>query len=372
MLYRIIILLIGILFLVSCKKEKIKDSAYTASVKMNENAVGKEAGEERYTIGWSVNDVSREFYKAMQDGVLEKGKEIGVDIITHDQMGSTAEMISGAINLINQGIDALIIAPVTPEAMIVVSGAAREAGIPIVVLDTGYDRADIDAFIVSDSFGGGVLAGEYALELIEDHNLASKNVAIITVEEKFIYARRRGEGFKNAMLDAGYNIAAQLPGNSNPIDGYYAMKEILNQYSDDLAVVFAENDRMALGAATAINEAGKKGEIMVIGFDGDPSAIQAIKDGLMQGTVAQQSFEMGELGVEVANSILNGEAIAFDDRINKELYVEVYLIDETGEPRQVEAPKETKELPFKEEAHQTKELPLKEETNQTKKTEYLN
>lgn len=336
------------LFLVSCKRDKTEDDTYISSVETSKNIAENEGNKERYTIGWSVNEASREFYKSIQDGVLAKAEELGIDVIPHDERGSTAEMITGAINLIEQGIDALVIAPITPEAMGIVSDAAREAGIPIVVLDTGYNGADIDAFIVSDSFGGGVLAGEYALELIADHNLTSKNVAIITVEEKFIYARRRGEGFRNVMLDAGYDVVAQLPGNSNPIDGYLAMKEILSQYGDDLAVVFAENDRMALGAVQAINEAGKMGEIMVIGFDAEPSAVQAIKDGLMQGTIAQKSFEMGELGVETVNTLLTGGIVAYDDRVNKELYVEVYLIDETGEPRQVEVPREESESSHKE------------------------
>lgn len=321
------------IFLQSCNRNKSFENTHTTSANIEENSNENVKGNDTYTIGWSVNDVSREFYRIMQDGVLNKANELGFEVITHDEKGSTVEMITGSSDLIEQGIDALVIAPVTPEAMTIVSDLVRDAGIPLVVLDTGYDNADIDAFIVSDSLGGGVLAGEYALNLIREHSLTSNNVAIITVEEKFIYARRRGEGFKSVMEDSGYNVVAELPGNSNPIDGYKAMKEILTNYGDDLAVVFAENDLMALGAAQAIDEAGKKGQIMVIGFDGDPAAIEAIKNGLMQGTIAQQSFEIGELGVEVANIILTGGIVPYDDRISKELFVEVYLVDETGEIR---------------------------------------
>lgn len=124
--------------------------------------------EYEFTIGWSVNEAAREFYMSMEEGVFAKARELGINVIAHDEEGDTARMISGALNLIDQGIDALVIAPIEPEAMPIVSDAAREAGIKLVVLDTGYNGADIDAFIVSDSLGGGVLAGEYALELIED------------------------------------------------------------------------------------------------------------------------------------------------------------------------------------------------------------
>ncbi|MGB8451379.1 MAG: substrate-binding domain-containing protein [Anaerocolumna sp.] len=289
--------------------------------------------EKNFTIGWSVYNSAYEFFKAMQDGVLAKAAELGINVITNDQKSSTVEMITGVTSLIDQGIDALVISPFNPDAMPVVVDLAKKAGIPVVVVDIGTGGTDVDAFIITDSFAGGSLAGEYALELIREHSIKSKNVAIIKVEETAAHARRRGEGFKDIMTQSGYNVAAEVTANSDQTQAYEAMKEILANYGDDLAVVFAENDRMALGAAQAIDEAGKKGQIMVIGFDGDPAAIAAIKDGLMQGTIAQQPFEMGALGVEVADRILTGRRIIFDDVESKELYVEIYLIDETGEPR---------------------------------------
>lgn len=312
---------------------KVINDTYITHIKANENDSMNVGSKDDFTIGWSVNEIAREFYHVMDEGVFSKARELGIEVIPHDEKGDTTRMITGALDLIDQGIDALVISPIEPEAMPIVSDAAREAGIQIVVLDTGYDHADIDAFIVSDSLGGGILVGEYALELIDKYNITSKNVAIITVEDKFIYARRRGTGFRNVMEESGYDVVAELSGNSNTLDGYLAMKEIFRQHGDDLAVVFAENDRMALGAAQAILEEGKTGQIMLIGFDGEPSALQAIEEGFLQGTIGQNAFEMGELGVETAYKLLTGSPIAFDDRINKELYIEVYLIDENGEVR---------------------------------------
>lgn len=289
--------------------------------------------EKKYTIGWSVYNSSYEFFHSMQEGVLTRAAELGINVITHDQNSSTVEMITGVTSLIDQGIDALLISPFNPDAMPVVTDLAKDAGIPVVVVDIGTGGADVDAFIITDSFAGGSLAGEYALELIRNHSISSRNAAIIKVEETATHARRRGEGFKDTLVNSGFNVVAEITANSDQVLGYEAMKEILAGYQDDLAVVFAENDRMALGAAQAINEAGKKGQIMVIGFDGDPAAIEAIKEGSMQGTIAQQPFEMGVLGVDVVNTILTGGRVIYDDVESKELFVEIYLIDETGNPR---------------------------------------
>ncbi|QHQ61308.1 substrate-binding domain-containing protein [Anaerocolumna sedimenticola] len=287
----------------------------------------------QFTIGWSVYNSSYEFFHAMQNGVLAKAEELGIKVITHDQKSSTVEMITGVNNLIAQGINALVISPFNPEAMPVIFDSAREAGIPVVVVDIGTGGTDVDAFIISDNFAGGSLAGEYALELIRERSLPSRNAAIIKVEETSIHARRRGEGFKDIMTQNGYQVVAEVTANSETTQAYEAMKGILDSYGNDLAVVFAENDRMALGAAQAVEEAGKMGQIMVIGFDGDPAAITAIKEGRMQGTIAQQPFKMGELGVDVTYRLLTGQRVIYDDLESKELFSEIYLIDDTGQAR---------------------------------------
>lgn len=285
-----------------------------------------------YTIGWSVYNSDYEFFNTMQNGLIDKAKELGMNVITHNQKSSTSEMISGVTNLIAQGIDALVISPINPDAMPIISSMTQDAGIPLVIVDIGTGDSLYDAFIVSDSYGGGVLAAEYALRLISTNNIKSKNAAIIKTEETAAYANKRGDAFKRVMNDRGYNVVAEIRADSREDLGYQAMKEILSSYGDDLAVVFSENDRMALGASRALEEAGKTGKIMLIGFDGDSAAIDAIKKGLMQGTIAQNPYEMGSLGAQTAYELLTGQHIRFDDWVDKMLLVEISLIDSSGNP----------------------------------------
>ncbi|GEM_PF-5182700 len=70
---------------------------------------------------------------------------------------------------------------------------------------------------------------------------------------------------------------------------------------------------------------------MLIGFDAGPSVLEAIERGDIQGTIAQQPFRMGELGVELANSILLGKPVTFDDWQKKLILMEVFLVNENGE-----------------------------------------
>ena len=286
--------------------------------------------ENKFVFGWSVYNSAYEYFKAMQDGVFAMADEQGITILPHNQNGDTIEMINGCSHLVSQGINALIISPVNPSALGTIVEFTKAAEIPIIVIDIGTGGADVNAFIISDNYGGGILAGVYALRLIQEHSLTSRNSAILKVEETAIYARLRGDAYKSVLTENDFHIVAEVTANSDTQQAYYFMQWILASYLDDLAIVFCENDRMALGAAQAIYEAGRKGQILVIGFDGIPSAIMAIQDGFMQGTIAQQPYEMGKLGVEVANTILTGGTIIFDDTEAKELFVAVYLIDETG------------------------------------------
>jgi len=303
------------------------------STQIKENTSNIMTLTKKFTFGWSVYNASLEFWESMQMGVLSAAEKLGINVIKHDEKSNEEEMITGSIDLMNQGIDALLIAPYNPELLPVIVAKAESKLIPVVAIDVGTGGADVAAFIVSDSFGGGIFAGEYAMSLIKKYSIKSNNVAIIKVQKTAKYALLRGKGFKDVMVKYGYTVVAEKTANSEELQGYEVMKEILVSYKDDLAVVFCENGTMTLGAARAIDEVGKKGEIMLIGFDSGPSVLAGIKDGSIQGTIAQQPFKMGEIGVEIANSVLLGIPVTYDDWTQKEILMEVYLIDEKGEAR---------------------------------------
>jgi ribose transport system substrate-binding protein len=123
-------------------------------------------------------------------------------------------------------------------------------------------------------------------------------------------ARDRGQGFMEALGERSVNskgmtLAAQQVANFDRGQALNVMQNILTG-NPDITGVFCQNDEMALGAVQAIKARGMTGKVAVVGVDGTPDAITAIKDGDMYGTVAQQPDVMGELGVASAVEILNG------------------------------------------------------------------
>ena len=268
---------------------------------------------EGLTFGWSVYDLSNPFFIPMDKGVKDKCAELGITLLpTHDNKSDATEMITGVTALIEQGIDALVISPFSPESLSTVKALADEAGIPVIVVDIGTGGTAVDAFIMSDMRGGGELAGKYFIELMgngEYPDVTSKNVGIIKCETSATYAITRGEGFKDAVVPAGYTVVDEQHGNSSKDEAYAIMIDYIAQYGDDMAAVFCENDQMALGAAAAIDENKMTGKILVFGFDGNDDAVAAIKAGSMHGTAAQNPYGMGQLGVELAYKLCNGETL---------------------------------------------------------------
>ena len=266
------------------------------------------------TFGWSVYDLANPFFIPMDAGVKAMAAEAGVDLLpTHDNRGDATEMVTGVTTMIDQGIDALVISPFSPESLGPLVARAGQEGIPVVVVDIGTGGNKVDAFIMSDMRGGGKLAGDYFLQLMgsgEYADITSENVAIIKCETSATYAIMRGEGFKDAVVPAGFNVVDEQHGNSSLDQAYGIMLDYIAQYGNDLAAVFCENDQMALGAAAAIDENGLTGQILVFGFDGNDDAVAAIKEGKMHGTAAQDPFGMGRLGVELALRLVNGETLS--------------------------------------------------------------
>lgn len=274
-------------------------------------------------LGCSLYDMKQEFFQKMEKGTRERALELGYGFQLHDQKSDELVMVSGCKSLLNQGVAALIVSPCKPDALGAVVEESRKRGVPVVIDDIGGGGTDYGAIVISDNFGGGELAGKHLVEKLGPGN--GRPVAIIKCEPSAVYAIRRGEGFKKAVTENGYVVASELSGHSLTEEGYSKMKNVLAAHPD-LAAVFCENDPMAVGAAQAVAEAGKKGQLLVIGFNADDVALASIRAGVMAATVAQSPETMGRLTVDLADKLLRKEPLKFDDAEKREVYSPVKLL----------------------------------------------
>ncbi len=229
---------------------------------------------EKKVIGFSVYDMQYGFFQDMEKGTKEAALAAGYDYILVDEKSSESTMVSATIDLINQGIDALIISPFKPDALGPIVDAAKAKGIPVVVDDIGGGGSAYDAIVISNNEEGGVMAAVQMDKLISAAG-KPKKVASITCEACAVYAARRNVGFETKIKELGYEVVATLSGNSQQEQGYKVMQDILTA-NPDVAGVFSCNDPMAVGAAQAVKDSGKSGatDIYVIGFNADEIALE--------------------------------------------------------------------------------------------------
>ena len=252
-------------------------------------------------IGFSVYDMQYGYFQDMEKGTKEGVEALGYDYKLHDEKSDETQMVSGAQDLINQGIAALIISPNKPEALGPIVEAAHAKKIPVIVDDIGGGGSNYDVIVISDNVKGGQMAADYAIKTLKP---GSKEAAIIKCEPSAVYAVRRGEGFKTNITAAGYKVVKELSGHSKQEEGYSIMKDMITS-NPKIQVVFAENDPMAVGASQACVDA-KRTDIMIIGFNGDKIALDAIKAGTMAATVQQVPEEMGKLTAKLADQLIKG------------------------------------------------------------------
>lgn len=278
-------------------------------------------------IGFSVYDMQYGFFQEMEKGTREAAEAAGYDYVLVDQKSSESTMVSATQDLINQGISALIISPVKPDAMGPLVDAAKKKGIPVVVDDIGGGGTAYDVIVISNNAEGGVMGADYLDKMIKENGITSKKVASITCDPTAVYAWQRNVNFEKRITELGYEVVASLNGNSKQELGYSLMKDILSAHPD-VAGIFSCNDPMAVGAAQAIADAGKSGvtDIPVVGFNADEIALKAIKEGSMAATIQQVPYEMGKMTVALATKLMNGEKLEYGNEAEREIYVPVNLI----------------------------------------------
>jgi ribose transport system substrate-binding protein len=268
-------------------------------------------GEEKFLVGLSQGTMNHPFRVAMVEENVAYAKEHypNMEIIVTDGNNDSAKQVSDVEDLIARGIDALIISPLTAEALTDVCQKAMDAGIPVITLDRNVNT-EVTAFVGAENKPMGVASAKLLAEML------NKKARIIEIQ---------GTAGASATIDRHDGFVEELA-------NYPEMEIISEQYCDylrenamkymedmlqrfgpgEIDAVYAHNDEMALGALEAIRAAGRDNEgIKIIGMDGTEVAFEAIKAGDMAFTVVYPYC--APEGVQVAYDILTGKKV--DQRI---------------------------------------------------------
>lgn len=279
-------------------------------------------------IALFMNDLGNPFFHVLKDAVVNKGEELGYKTIVYDGQNDAAKQPAQIEDALQKGVDAIIIIPADESSTKNALNDATSMGIPVVTMDREVHGVDgILSYLVTDNVKGGELCGKWLAEKMpEGGNVIIMEGIIGTAPQ-----RERGGGFRN-IIDPEFNSESKFTIIDSPVGNFSlapaeaAMSDMLSKH-EDIDVVFAENDTMAVGVVRAIETAGRlKDNITVIGFDGAKEAYDLIKENKMAVTAVQDFNYMGEQAVEFVDDYLKNGTIP-----EPHILIDVYMSDSKTE-----------------------------------------
>lgn len=262
------------------------------------------------TIGVSMLNMRDPDLAVMAEAIEEEAKEKGVDVILVDAKGDVATELSQIEDLITRQVDAILMMPIDGESSQTAAKLANAEDIPLFTLSTAFAEGsdvDIDSYIGVDDTEAGRIQAEYLNEALPDGG----KIIYIVGTYGASWTDRRKSGFDEVVND-NFEIATEIQANGSRDEAKRVMEDLLGRYSTpgEIVALVTHNDEMAIGAASAIEEAGRQDEFEVIlGVDGTPPGLEAIRDGLMTATVKQNSAEQGVTAIDVISDFLDDKDV---------------------------------------------------------------
>jgi len=230
----------------------------------------------------------------------------GVELIAVDSKEDVAVQLGQVENFVAQGVDAIIVIPANTDAVEPMTKAAQDAGIPLVYVNRKpADLPEGVAYVGSDSIDAGIFQAEWLAEKLGGKG----NVVIMQGNLAQEAAQQRTAGVKQVFEKyPDIKIIKEDTGNWSRDQGLALMENWLST-GDQIDAVASNNDEMAIGALSAIEAAGKLGQILVAGVDASPDALAEMDKGRLNMTVFQNAAGQGEGGIKAAIALAKGEKI---------------------------------------------------------------
>ena len=254
-------------------------------------------------IGFIVSTLNNPFFVDLKSGIEERAKELGYEVVVLDSQNDPAKEVSNMEDLTVKDVDIVLLNPVDSDSAVASVMIANNYELPVVTVDRAANGGEVVTHIASDNSVGGSMAAQYLIDQLGGKG----NIVELEGTAGSSAARDRGQGFDNKIAESNMNIIAKQIADFDRTQGLTVMENIL-QSKKDIDAVFAQNDEMALGAQKALEDMGMK-DVLIVGFDATDDAVEAVKNGTMAATVAQQPLLIGEVAVNAIDKILKGEKV---------------------------------------------------------------
>ena len=306
----------AVTMLAGCGSGKEETASSDAEAKSEEAETEEGETKDGYTIAVLAWSQAEEFGVDVITGAEEKAAELGnVTVVKPDPAGDMQKEIAILEDLIQQGVDAICVAPVDADAIVPYIDKVREAGIVLVDYDVETE-AECDAKVLSDNKAGGAMAAD---QLVAKMGTEGK-VLVLTEVPGVTTAEERIAGFEERMAEIAPDVEIVEQLSSGTRDTHRATTENMLQAHPDITGIFCFMGDNSLGAYTACKTNNLQ-DVLIAGSDATGEQIEImLNDGPdcnLISSVALYPKKIGATALETAYKILEGETI--DDVVWTEL-----------------------------------------------------
>ena len=270
------------------------------------NAGNSGGTDKTYNIGVVVLDLQDPDLAHMTDAMKKTADEKGAKLNITDSKKDVGSELNQVEDLLTRSVDAIIMQPLDGEASQNAAKRVIAADIPLFILSTEFaEGADVGykSYIGVDDTVAGEMQAEYLNKTLPEGG----NIVFAAGIYGASWTDRRKSGF-DSKINENFKVVAEFQAKGSRDDAKRNMEDTLQRFgAGEIDAVVANNDEMAIGAASAIADAGRTAEFKaVVGVDGTEPALQDIKAGTMSATVRQDSAGQGAKAVEVVTDFLKG------------------------------------------------------------------
>jgi len=249
------------------------------------------------------------FWQNVQTGASDAQKELkkttaklSMTFLGPQSESNVNEEINIVESAIDRGVKAIVLAPSDTKALIPVVKKAKEAGIPVVIIDSLLegDKGNYVSFLATDNKAAGEAVAKDMIARLQAKGITTGKVAIESYVAGVGSEIGRVGGFKDYLAkNSKLTVVSTQYSNSDQVT---ALNQVTNTLASnpDLVGFFGANEPSAVGMGRAIAQAGMAGKLVALGFDGNGVLQNFVKDGTLQAICVQSAYNMGYLGVKTA------------------------------------------------------------------------
>ncbi|MFD1938423.1 substrate-binding domain-containing protein [Nonomuraea mangrovi] len=271
-----------------------------------------DAADAQTKIAAIIKGLDNPFFQTMKQGIDDQAKAAGVPVTVQaaNSITDTTGQADKLNGLAGQDYSCYVVNPISGTNLI--QGLARLSVLnkTVVNIDSPVDAAaaksanvTLATYIGTDNVQAGKMAGARMTELVP----AGGDVAVVGGIAGDVTSGARVEGFQKG-IGPKLKVVQTVAANWDRQTALTAATDVMRA-NPNLVGFFVANDDMGLGVARAIANSGKTGKVKVISVDGVKDALEAVKAGTLDGTVAQYPYAIGLMGVEACQAAAKGKAL---------------------------------------------------------------